>query len=402
MPVAKLELPEEAPTVQFHVRGLIPAGYASVLFAPAGVGKTRLVSYLAVQTVRSSGDFVGQAVRSGRVLILDADDPSGTGYAQWLNRFFQAYPHADRSRIDHRAVTDGLTRDDVLALIEELKGNPPALIVVDTFASSFIGVDVLKPHTVSGPMGALALLAHKTGAAVILLDHVGKLAPGQTVAEKGAMGTAAKMALPRAAFALDRLPPKECEGRDVVRLTCVKQSYAAQPDPIGLEFVWDEYEGVSVEPFALPGEGRGAVTARAEKTMRLLIAAAGEEGISRSELLAQTVGAANVGKRTAAEVFAQLQGLAEEYKAEVRPGRGSPLVITALPKPSSVHQEPDALVSIDLASNTLEPVSDGVLFRTPPFASNQGLHQIEEGTLPVPKAHLNGVAAVAAVEWGEE
>ncbi|MFX9465437.1 hypothetical protein ABTO23_18680, partial [Acinetobacter baumannii] len=87
------------------------------------------------------------------------------------------------------------------------------------------------------PIRALTSLAQATGAALLLLDHVGKLAPGQTVAEKGPLGSTAKLFSPRAAFALDRIPPKEVEGRDVVKLTCVKQSYAPLPPPIGLELV---------------------------------------------------------------------------------------------------------------------------------------------------------------------
>jgi len=332
--------------VYFHIAGLMPSGYLSLLFAPAGVGKTRLMAHLTVQTVRPRGEFAGQQVRSGRVLILDADDPSGTGYAQWIVRFLKAFPDAKRACIDHRAVTGGLTSDDVLKLMAELEPSPPALIVVDTFATSFIGLDVIKPHLVSEPMGALALLAHRTGAAVVLLDHVGKLAPGQSVAEKGAMGTAAKMALPRAAFALDRLPPGECEGRDVMRLTCVKMSYAQQPDPIALEFVWDEFEAVSVKPYALPLTGRGAVSARAEQTLHLLIKAAGAAGIARSQLLEQTVITANVSRRTAAEVLGRIQA---EYTTEVLPERGSPQIIR-------VKAETDLLRSLHLTPNTLEPV----------------------------------------------
>ena len=57
--ISRLTLPQEVPTVQFHIAGLMPSGYLSLLFAPAGVGKTRLMAHLAVQTVRPCGEFAG-------------------------------------------------------------------------------------------------------------------------------------------------------------------------------------------------------------------------------------------------------------------------------------------------------------------------------------------------------
>jgi len=358
MAVKRLSLPQEPPVVEWFVDELIPAGYVSVLFAKQGEGKTRLVAFLAVQALRPQGSFAKRPVRRGRVLILDADDPGGLGYALWLHRFLRAYEDADKGLLDLRAVEGGLTPEDVRALEEELKQDPPALIVLDAFASAFLGVDVLKPQLVHAPLRALTSLAQATGAALLLVDHVGKLAPGQTVAEKGPLGSTAKLFSPRAAFALDRLPPKEVEGRDVVKLTCVKQSYAPLPPPIGLELVWlSDGEGAYFKPYPLPEAA--TLEERAEKVILELLAEVGEEGLPRKELLGEVVQRANVSERTAKRALSGLRerGLVEE--AEL-PGRGAPKVLRL----------PRSNLSISLAQNRENAVQDEERFWAKGLAQN--------------------------------
>ncbi len=47
MAVNKLELPKIVPKASWAVTNIIPVGHTSMLYAPAGVGKTRIVAYLA-------------------------------------------------------------------------------------------------------------------------------------------------------------------------------------------------------------------------------------------------------------------------------------------------------------------------------------------------------------------
>jgi hypothetical protein len=322
--VVRLALPPEPPEVAWGVEGLFPRGYVSLVFAHQGQGKTRLVSFLAVQAARPEGRglFAKRRVAHGRVVILDADDPGGLGYSLWVNRFLRAYPDADRGLIDLRAVEGGLTPEDLAALEAELKEDSPAFVILDAFSSAFLGVDVIKPHQVHAPMRALTALAQALGTTLILLDHVGKLLPGQSVAQKGALGSVVKLASPRAAFALERVPPKEVEGRDVVKLTCVKQSYAPLPPPIGLELAWlEEEEGCYFKPFPLP-EGE-TLEERAEAAILRLLGEAGEEGLPRKELLAGVVARANVSERTALAALGNLRRRGTVEVVELG-GRGSP------------------------------------------------------------------------------
>ncbi|MFN4073525.1 MAG: AAA family ATPase [Thermus sp.] len=358
MAVKRLTLPQEPPVVEWFVEDLIPAGYVSVVFAKQGEGKTRLVAFLAVQALRPQGVFAKRPVKRGRVLILDADDPGGLGYSLWLHRFLRAYEDADTSLLDLRAVEGGLTPEDAAALVEELRHDPPVLIVLDAFASAFLGVDVLKPQQVHLPIRTLTALAQATGAALLLVDHVGKLAPGQTVAEKGPLGSTAKLFSPRAAFALDRLPPREVEGRDVVKLTCVKQSYAPLPPPIGLELVWlSDGEGAYFKPYPLPEAA--TLEERAEKVILELLAQAGEEGIPRKALLEEAVRRGNISQRTAIRALSELRGRGLVEEVEL-PGRGAPKVLR-LPRPG---------LSISLAQNRENPVQDAKGFCAKGLAQN--------------------------------
>ena len=324
MAVNKLELPTVPPKASWAVTGIFPVGHTSMLYAPAGVGKTRIVSYLAAQMTRPypNGLFLGHEVHGGRVVILDADDPTGYGYAVWLNRFLAAHADTNRELLDLRSITGGLTPEDVTKLQEELKDKPPRLIVIDTFASAFVGLDILRAHHVQLALVGLAKLAKDLNCAVLILDHVGKLQPGQTVASKGPYG-AAKTFSPRAVFALSRVPPKEVEGRDILKLECTKMSYAPEPPPKGVEINLEENDTVARAGLAdLPGKTmlESAVNAIKEE-----LKAAQGEPVPRKLLLKAAVEGVNITERYAVKALEQLIGdLGDRLEVLTLPAKGNP------------------------------------------------------------------------------
>ena len=324
MAVNKLDLPTVPPKASWAVTGIIPVKHTSMIYAPAGVGKTRLVSYLAAQLTRpyASGLFLGHEVQGGRVVILDADDPTGYGYAVWLNRFLAAHVDTRRELIDLRSITGGLTPDDVTELQKELKDNPPRLIVIDTFASAFVGLDILRAHHVQLALVGLAKLAKDLNCAVLILDHVGKLQPGQTVASKGPYG-AAKTFTPRAVFALSRVPPKEVEGRDILKLECTKMSYAPEPPPKGLEITLEENDTVARAKLAdLPGK---TLLENAVKAIEDELIAAQGEPVPRKLLLNAAVEEANITQRYAEKALDKLiDKLGTRLEVLTLPSKGSP------------------------------------------------------------------------------
>jgi RecA/RadA recombinase len=355
MPLRPLALPTEPPEVQFAVEGLAPGGYVTLVFGPQGNGKTRLLSHLAAQAARPAGDFAGRRVKRGKTLILDADDPQALGYALWVNRFLRGYPDADRDLIELRAVDGGLTPDDLQDLIAELVLDPPTFIVLDAFSSAFLGVDPLKPHTVHGPIRALTSLAVATGASVLLVDHVGKVLPGQTVASKGALGSVIKQASPRAVYALERVPPRGCGGEDVTRLICTKQSYGPLPPPLGLRLVWDGEDACRMEPYALPESD--TLEDRAKLALLAALRAAGEQGLRRADLLAYAVQQANVSTRTAERALADLIRQDPAIEERQLPERGAPKLI----------------VYVGLAANNQNAVQDEKRFSAKALAENPNL-----------------------------
>jgi len=320
-----LELSDTIPEIRWHVHGLIPAGYVSTIYSPPGVGKTALAAYLAVQTVRPQGRFAGQPVRHGKVIILDADDGTGHSYNLWLNRFLGAHPDAKRELIQLWAADgEGLTPEDVKKLKEELAPDPPVLIILDAFSSAFLGVDPIKVHLVHEPLRGLTDLANETGCALLVTDHVGKQVKGQTVAEKGPLGTLAKLILPRAAFALERVPPADVDGRDVLKLECTKQSFEVKPPPLGLELVEFEDDVFDLRQFELPGEK--TLEQRAEEAALELLSEAGGS-LPRKELLQKIENRANVSVSTANRALRALldRGAVERVRGS---GRGRPATYT--------------------------------------------------------------------------
>lgn len=354
MPVNKLELPTVLPKASWAVTGIFPRGHTSMLYAPAGVGKTRIVSYLAAQMTRPypNGVFLGNEVHGGRVVILDADDPTGYGYALWLNRFLAAHHDTRRELIDLRSIVGGLTPEDVEALKAELKDDPPRLIVVDTFASAFVGLDILRAHHVQLALTGLAGMAKELDCAVLILDHVGKLQPGQTVASKGPYG-AAKTFSPRAVFALSRVPPKECEGRDLLKLECTKMSYAPEPPPKGVEITLEQNDAAAYMKLAdLPGK---TLLEDAVGALKQALTAAEGEPVPRKLLLKAAVEEANCTERYAEKALDKLAAeLGDRLEVLVLPGRGTP----------------KAYRYVLSSSNDIPDIPDGESFDEQVFSSN--------------------------------
>ena len=321
MGVRRLLLPSEPPRMGWGVRDLFPQGHASLVLAHPGQGKI-LMSFLAVQAARPEGrGFVGEyAVRHGRTVLLDAENPMGWGYRFWVNRFLPAHPDADRGLVDLRAVEEGLTSEDVAALEAELKEDPPAFLALDGLASALLGVDAGSYRRATATLRALAALAQDVGLTLLLLEE--KDRPSSGAFSRGPLGAALRAAAPAALFSLERVPPREAEGREVMRLVALMQRYAPLPSPLGLELVEGHGgEGWSLEPYPLP-EGQTRV-AKAEAAILQALREAGEGGLPRKVLLEDVMARTTVSERTAKTALANLKAR-EKVEEVALGGRGNP------------------------------------------------------------------------------
>ncbi len=276
MGVRRLLLPSEPPRMDWGVRDLFPQGHASLVLAHPGQGKV-LMGFLAVQAARpeGKGSLAERPVRHGRTLLLDAEDPKGLGYTLWINRFLDAHPDADRGLVDLRAVEGGLTPEDVAALEAELKGDSPAFLVLDGVSNALLGVDAGSPRRAAATLRALAALAQDLDLTLLLLEE--KDRPSSGAFSRGLLGAALRAASPAALFSLERVPPREAEGREVMRLVALTQRYAPLPSPLGLELV--EGHGERDGPSSPTPAGGKDLVARAEAAILRALREAGEEGL---------------------------------------------------------------------------------------------------------------------------
>jgi hypothetical protein len=102
-------------------------------------------------------------------------------------------------------------------------------------------------------------------------------------------------------FALSRVPPKEVEGRDVLKLECTKMSYAPELPPKGVEITLEENDTVArarlTDP---PGKTmlENAVSALKDELKR-----ADGEPLTRKLLLQAAVEKVNITERWAAKAY---------------------------------------------------------------------------------------------------
>ena len=159
--------------------GLFYAGQVNSLFGEPEAGKTFVADCAAVEVLS----------RSGNVLILDLDH---NGPQSTLKRLLDLGAREDHLRNPERfRYTEPDDDVQVLAIVKDAQVWKPALVIVDSMgellplfgASSNSPDDFTRVHTI-----VLKPLA-KTGAAVIVIDHLAKNADSKVY---GSSGTAAK------------------------------------------------------------------------------------------------------------------------------------------------------------------------------------------------------------------
>ena len=178
----------------YLVKGVIAPGNLVVLFGPPGAGKS-LIAPLIAHAIASGRGVFGRRVRRGRVLYMAAED--GTGMRQRARALLEAIGPADGFFIAPGPVDLLLENDDVPTDFDALRAAARrlriALIVIDTMAAAFPGLDENDGRAMGSAVQRLRQLAE--GGAAVLIVHHGAKGGGSTPRGHGVLDGAADVTL---------------------------------------------------------------------------------------------------------------------------------------------------------------------------------------------------------------
>lgn len=159
---------DAAPSRSYLVKGLLAERDVACIFGAPGAGKSLLAPALAY-AVAQGRDTFSMRTRQGGVFYVAAEDPHGMrGRIKALRA---AHGEAAAFQLVE-GVSDLLAKDspDLAALMEAVESRKPRLIVIDTLAMAFPGLEENSAEA----MGRVVFVARKLtehGAAVVLIHH---------------------------------------------------------------------------------------------------------------------------------------------------------------------------------------------------------------------------------------
>jgi hypothetical protein len=169
----------------WRIRNVLPDGGAAVVMGAANSGKTFVVLDLVLHIAAGQP---WRGIRTRRGLVVYVASEGGHGFRNRLAAAKQRYPWAKGAPF--LAIFDAvnLLNGDADAIVAAVKsaeaeaGEPAAVVVLDTLARVMAGGDENSGQDMGKVVVAMDAIRAQTGAAVILVHHVGK------DATKGARG----------------------------------------------------------------------------------------------------------------------------------------------------------------------------------------------------------------------
>lgn len=375
MPLVQVDLNRELEPLDWYVDELILKGYLNLVASLPGHGKTAMLTGLAWQASRvGGGEFLGERVEPGVTIFVDYDAPGdGRSVRFWLEKHRAAYPDGDIGKIivlEPDIDTFGMSEGELAQLTNMVRATGASLVIVDSFMAAFPNTDPIKLTAVQGPFWYLRRLATETGAAVILIDHLPKPMVGEVAGARGVMGSIAKPAQSRTVHLLTRVPAKEVQGRNVLRWDVHKMSFAALPEPFGVELHFDA-DAVRIELTELPESAGETKTDRALRAMQSHLEKNRGLVVHRKDLLQVGIREANVRERAAASALKELlERLGDEVAAVKLTGQGSPVGYRLKGEEGNI---PEPLASEHQTAETLSGTKN--VLCTPPLHETSKLHR---------------------------
>lgn len=309
---------------------MIFRGVVNLVASLAGVGKSLISLYIALQAARPDGGwFLGRRILPTATVIVNYDNPGdGRAVLYWLEKLRRDVPDADLDKIIvlEPDMDDYAFSDASLAQVRDVATAARArMVILDSFMAAYPAMNLVKTSDVYEGMFRLRRLAQQLDAALVVIDHLPKNMAGEKVGARGVIGSVAKPAQARSVHLLTKVPPREVEGRYVLRWEVSKLSYGPVPEPFGVEVVIDQ-EGARLAPMELPDEYAGSRTEKASRAIQAALEASAGLVVNRKDLLDRAISEANVSLRTAESALKEtLERLGDDVMPVKLPGRGSPV-----------------------------------------------------------------------------
>lgn len=166
----------QSPARDTLVRSFLSRGNVACIFGPPGVGKSVLAPYLA-HCVATGEPAFGLQTKAGLVFYVAPED--STGMEDRLRALRRRVGDTDNLLLVD-GVSDLLDEDseDRARLSAEIESQRPALVIIDTLAIGFVGLDENDARDMNRVVAACRDMA-RHGAAVVLIHH-GTKAEGTT------------------------------------------------------------------------------------------------------------------------------------------------------------------------------------------------------------------------------
>ncbi|MFC4667129.1 AAA family ATPase [Seohaeicola nanhaiensis] len=159
---------EDLPSRAYIIKGLLAEGDVGTIVGAPGAGKSLLAPYLAFKVAQGKPAF-GRRTRQGGVFYVAAED--ALGMRARVRALREEHGEADGFKLV-TGVSDLLTKGspDLKELVKAIKRHQPALIVIDTVAIAFPGLEENDAKSM-GRVVAVARHLTRWGAAVLLIHH---------------------------------------------------------------------------------------------------------------------------------------------------------------------------------------------------------------------------------------
>ncbi|AUM72930.1 AAA family ATPase [Paracoccus jeotgali] len=159
---------DAAPARSYLIKGLIAEGDVGCIFGAPGAGKSLLAPALAYAVAQGREAF-GMRCKAGGVFYVAAEDPHGMrGRVKALR--LAHYDAPDFHLVEGVSNLLAVESPDLAALVAAVKERLPKLIVIDTLAMAFPGLEENSAEAM-GRVVAVARKLTQWGAAVVLIHH---------------------------------------------------------------------------------------------------------------------------------------------------------------------------------------------------------------------------------------